>query len=450
MTTDDRTAPADDPTTPADERFEEVRRLLLAAGATDDEIEQARREDVVDLLLADRLLVPADRRYTASDLAATTGVPVEVILQFWRALGLPAVEPDARVFGDLDVEAVETFVDLLQLGVADMSTAVQLARVFGLAMARIAEAELGATVSALSVSPGSDSVEAAVRFAELADRSLPAVARLLEFVWRRHLQAATRRAILQGGRRAAPSPVLTVGFADMVGFTSLSQQLDERQLAEVVTRFEAVAHDTVSSLQGRVVKMIGDEVMFVADEPAAGAAIGLRLAELYANDDLLSDVRVGLAVGPVLAQDGDYFGPVVNLASRIVRIADPGTVLVSDELHRVLTGEPSAIEGQRDAGRPGQGLEPVEGAGSTSAPQAALSQAFAFDPLRPRVLKDVGRVQLWNLHRPGAEPSSPDRRSGRRWQRWNDVLRDLDELRARGERAIEEARRLARADVAAP
>ncbi len=84
---------------------------------------------------------------------------------------------------------------------------------------------------------------------------------------------------------------------------------------------------------GRVVKMIGDEAMFVADSALDAARIGLALAEAYADDELLSDVRVALAVGPVLVQDGDYYGPVVNLASRVVNMAAPGAVLVTDEFH---------------------------------------------------------------------------------------------------------------------
>ena len=76
------------------------------------------------------------------------------------------------------------------------------------------------------------------------------MARLLEFVWRRHVQAATRRAMLLRSRRhvAGASPVLAVGFADMVGFTLLSQQLEEEELAAVVRRFEEVAHDIVTGL----------------------------------------------------------------------------------------------------------------------------------------------------------------------------------------------------------
>jgi class 3 adenylate cyclase len=177
-----------------------------------------------------------------------------------------------------------------------------------------------------------------------------------------------------------------------------------------VSRFEDVAHDTVTALGGRVVKMIGDEVMFVTDLAAQAARIALALAEAYADDELLSDVRVALAVGPVLVQDGDYYGPVVNLASRAAEIAAPGSVLVSDEFHTALLAEIG-----------GSPPEPEE---------------FAFKALRPRLLKDLGRVQLWAVHRPGAEPLTLDRRASRRWERLSEVLHELDDLRERGERLL--------------
>ena len=135
--------------------------------------------------------------------------------------------------------------------------------------------------------------------------------------------------------------------------------------------------------------MIGDEVMFVVDDVADAARIGLDLADAYADDDLLSDVRVGLSCGPVLLRDGDYFGPTVNLAHRIVNIANPGTVLMSDEFHAALMAE-----------APGE---------------------FTGQALRPRLLKDLGRVQLWWCGRAGQEAdgtgAAADRRRNVRWER---------------------------------
>ena len=398
-----------------------VRAVLVEAGATDEDVDRAAADDVLDLLAVDQLLVPSPRRYTQRDVAERTGLPLDLIKRFWRALGFLDVGDDERALTDLDIEAVELFQAMLQLGATDVDMALQLARVIGASMARIAEAEV--VPGSMTLTTESDSVLAADAFAGIAGAALPAMAHLLEFVWRRHVQAATRRTMLLRARGlpAGASPVLAVGFADMVGFTLLSQHLTEAELGAVVSRFEAISHDIVTGLGGRVVKMIGDEVMFVVEQVAAAARIGLALADAYADDDLLSDVRVGLAAGPVLIREGDYFGPAVNLAHRIVNIANPGTVLMSDDFHARLVADADA----------------------------AVGDEFTAKALRPRALKGLGRVQLWWLGRAGQDPSgvgaAADRRRNVRWERIADVLRDLDELRDVGGRAVAGARRIGHA-----
>jgi len=372
-----------------------VRAALLATGATEAEIDDALANGVIDLLTLDHLLVPAARRYSIRALSERTGVALELLRRLWRALGFLDVDDDAVAFTDLDLVAVEQFSTLLQIGSADVDTGLQMARVIGQSMARIAEAELVAGVMSVSAEPGS--VEAAAGAVRLADTWAPAMASLIEFAWRRHLQAATRHMMLlrSHGMRGGASPTMVVGFADMVGFTLLSQHLDSVDLAAVVRRFEEISHDLVTSLGGRVVKMIGDEAMFVVDDVVAAARIGLGLAEAYADDDLLSDVRVGMAIGPVLVSDGDYYGPPVNLASRIVKIANPGTVLVSDEFHQLLERESNG--------------------------------EFSGQPLKPRTLKDLGTLQLWWCGRPGEVVDGTgrrsDRRRHRRWERLSNVGR---------------------------
>ena len=128
----------------------------------------------------------------------------------------------------------------------------------------------------------------------------------------------------QGADQSTPTTELVVGFLDLVGYTALSQELDADELAELVDRFEALTHDTVAELGGRVVKTIGDEVMFVAEDTAQAATIALRLTERTGTDEVLPLARAGLACGTVLARDGDYYGPVVNLAHRLVELARPG------------------------------------------------------------------------------------------------------------------------------
>jgi len=398
---DDRSLPLEDRRARALAR---VRSQLLDLGATEEEIARAVADDTVDLLMVDRLLVPAERRMTRVEVAERTGIPVDFSLRIWRALGFLDVDADEAVFTEMDIEALHLFQAMMAMGLVDVESGLHMARVIGSSMARIAEAETTPGSTPILV-PSGDSILDADEFARSAGASLPAMGRLLEYVWRRHLQAATRRAMLirlRSGEEGI-SPVLAVGFADMVGFTILSQHLGDRELAQVVSRFEEMAHDVVTALGGRVVKMIGDEAMFVVTDAVDAARIGLALAEAYAGDELLSDVRVALALGPVLVQDGDFYGPVVNLASRLVGIANPGTVLVSDELHRQLEAE---------------------------APGGFPSRA-----LRPRTIKDIGRVQLWKLSRAGSEPGA-DRRRNVPWERLGEVLRELDELRDRGDRTV--------------
>jgi adenylate cyclase len=384
--------------------LERVRALLLELGCTDAEIDKAVADDVVDLLMVDRLLVPAGHRLTQAQVSEQTGIPVELARRFWRALGFLDVPEDEAVFTDMDIEAIRLFQTMVAMDLVDLETAVQMARVIGFSMARIAEAEAATGTTPIQM-PSGDSVLDADQFAHQADTFIPAMGRLLEYVWRRHLQVATRRSMMLRARGSSggTSPVMAVGFADMVGFTMLSQHLGDEELAAVVSRFEELAHDTVVALGGRVVKMIGDEAMFVVQTATGAAEIGLALAEAYAGDELLSDVRVGLAIGPVLVQDGDFYGTVVNLASRLVGVANPGTVLVSDEFRTALVDEGA--------------------------------HGFETRALRARTLKDIGRVQAWKLRRTGSDPSA-DHRRNMRWDRLNDVLREIDELRERGEQVV--------------
>jgi adenylate cyclase len=396
----------------AEETLQSLRALLLARGVSANEIEAAVAGDRLDLLAVDRLMVPSERHHGGEHLRQATGFDEEVAARLWRALGFADERAD-EAFNDQDLEALRMVYGLVSLGLASLDTAVQLARVMGSSMERLAEAlvaasdspGVGLTANGFLASGTDDRVTVAQQVAFASEVVFPSVERLLLYAWRRHIQAAVRRRVTLlrddvGGD--AHLPELTVGFADMVGFTALSQQLSAAELALVVDRFEAVAHDTVVVGGGRVVKMIGDEVMYVTDHPHQAIVIALALVDAYADDELLSDVRVGLATGHVLAREGDYFGSVVNRASRIVNIADAGTVLVSDEVYTALAGRSDVI----------------------------------LEPLKPRELKDLGRIQLYAARRRDA-PAVPDsRRTGKRWRRLSDLREEIETLRARGEAVL--------------
>jgi adenylate cyclase len=358
-----------------EEAYERVRGFLVDHGLSDRQVARARRDDVLHLLVADAMVLPTPGRYTPEDVVERTGLDRTSLERLWRAMGFPAVAEDERAFSDVDLEAVQAAASFVGPGQADLEEIVQLTRVVGSSMARVADAEVAAMPG---LRADGDSLASADQLVASEGQALGTTARLLEYVWRRHMQAALRRAaVVRPGDLAGESlhdagvQELTVGFADLVGFTAQAQQLSEAALSELVSRFEALAHDTVVSSGGRVVKMIGDEVMFVLSDPGDGVQLGLALAEAYAGDELLSDVRVGLAAGPVLAKDGDFYGPTVNLAHRIVNVARPGSVVTSASVHERL----------------------------------AEDHRFDWRTIRGRYLKDIGRVNLHTARRrdPDAE-----------------------------------------------
>ncbi len=146
----------------------------------------------------------------------------------------------------------------------------------------------------------------------------------LVYVWRRHLLAALGRR-LQTDNNATDR---AVGFADLSGFTKLSQRVSVDRLAEVVDAFENTAFDAVSAHGGRAVKLIGDEVMFVADELGTAVDIGLDIAERLRGIDKMPSLHCGIACGPTVVVGGDVFGPAANLAARLTTVARAGTIVI--------------------------------------------------------------------------------------------------------------------------
>ena len=349
-----------------------LRALLAALGVTEVEVAAADRAGTVGILAVERLVLPEPPRYSPEEVADAAGIPEPTARQFWRALGFPDTRPGERAHTDADLEMLRLVAGLLSLGVVEPDLALQMTRVIGSSMARVAEAQVTAIEGRLPRRAADLDTEPAVLQAATL---LPAMPSVLDYVWRRHLQAAARRHLVRHAAEDAAGAPVAVGFADLVGFTAMAQQVPDHELAAVVDRFELVAHDTVVAMGGRVVKMIGDEVMFMVDDVGAAGETALSLAEAYHEDESLSDVRVGLAAGPVLERDGDVYGPVVNRASRIVGISYPGSVVVDEHVHAEL----------------------------------AADARFELRALRPRTLKDIGRARLWRLRWApvGEEPRTP-------------------------------------------
>jgi adenylate cyclase len=122
---------------------------------------------------------------------------------------------------------------------------------------------------------------------------------------------------------------MCVGFVDLVGSTTLAQRLPTRELGAVLTEFEDTAADTITALGGRLVKLIGDEVLYTTLDERVACTIALKLSARFQDHPIIPPVRAGIAAGDVLLRSGDVFGPVVNLAARAVKLAGPGQVVTT-------------------------------------------------------------------------------------------------------------------------
>lgn len=303
----------------------------------------------------EELVLGAPRRYTSGQVAQLVGVSLEEARRMWRALGFADFGP-ARAFTDADVEALRHLRKLIQSGLLPGPVADQFVRSVGQTMARFAEWQTEAWMEYIS---GELNGRRSERVMGSAEEVMPLLEPLVLYAWRRHLAAAGTRAMQSVTDHNTVGQRLAVGFADLVGFTRLSRSLSEAELGHVVETFEAAAADVVTALGGRLVKTLGDEVLYVAFNPQGAAELGLRLVEAMAAEPALPELRVGIAYGQVLSRMGDVFGTTVNLASRLTALAPKDTVVIDRELAAELAGVPD-FDVQPMWRRPVRGLGLVE------------------------------------------------------------------------------------------
>ena len=271
----------------------------------------------------EELLLGGRPSLTRAEVAERAGLPLPVAELLWRLLGFARTSEDDVAFTQADVVALEQAKELMDLGVISPESQEALVRTWGRSYARLAEWQ-----AALLTDIALDHPDPVRRLDELAGSALPRVEALQEYAWRRHLASATART-LSVDAPGSSTAMLAVGFVDIVGYTSRSKSLDEHQLVGWLEHFESEAAGTVVDHGGRIIKTIGDEVLFVADRAEDAAEVALLLAERGADaDDRFPAVRAGVAYGEVVSRLGDVFGPTVNIAARLTSVARPGTVLV--------------------------------------------------------------------------------------------------------------------------
>jgi adenylate cyclase len=150
---------------------------------------------------------------------------------------------------------------------------------------------------------------------QVAREVLPVLEELQSYVWRRHLAAAVVRMLAPPA--ADGRECLVVGVADVIGFTHATRRRSTAELAGMIERFGSSTTEVIAEGRGRIVKTIGDEVLFVAHTVGDGAAIALALQDRVRTEPALPPLRIGLAVGSVLVRDGDVYGEVVNTAAHL-------------------------------------------------------------------------------------------------------------------------------------
>jgi adenylate cyclase len=324
---------------------------LTALGATQEEL--VTFKDTLPAL-AGVLAIRGGPALSLEEVAERSGLGTQELRALTQAAGIPDPEPDVPVF----TEGFVAFASGMQevAAVFGEEARTQLLRVFGAAMSRIADAVISSFL--VNVAPAArreDPVGLGVARANVEVASLiPLVAPALETLLRQHLLIARRLTTTDADVVGFETRDLVVGFVDLVGSTELSEKLNMTELGATLTDFEQISSEIIAEGGGRVVKLIGDEIMFTAPDAFLAASIALDLADAFQDHPIVPPVRAGLASGEVMLRDGDVFGPVVNLASRAVKAARPGEVITTTEVATGAGLPRESLGAQYLSGIPGQ------------------------------------------------------------------------------------------------
>lgn len=301
----------------------------------------------------DEELIGGPRLLTPRDIAKELGVSAVSARKIWRAMGFPNIKADEKVFTQQDVAAMATIVELVREDVLNEETAISIARSIGQMTDRMVVWQIEALVEDKMSAEGLSDPEARREVVRMLPAVIESLDDVVTYSYRRQLNSALQRLTVRveaglaaseegrdGTEDDAPLPLArAVGFADMVSYTALSRTMSERTLAQMVQRFEQICAEIIAVGGGHLVKTVGDEVLFNAETPEAGADIALALSQALSDDEVLPSARVSVVWGRVLSRLGDIYGPTVNLAARLTALADPGTVLVDQLTANVLADD---------------------------------------------------------------------------------------------------------------
>jgi class 3 adenylate cyclase len=313
---------------------------LDSLGFTAEEMVDAERHGRLFGLAGDVLQGPGRPTYSLRSAAEALGTPLDEVATAWAVMGLTITDPEALALSQSDVDGLATWVAIK--GMVGADAALAFLRVLGNTMARLAEA--GGTMARIAqpdimMTLSGDELTTARTYRAVTEIT-HRMGVLMDAIFRQHIVSA--RTHFEGIITDATASITCgIGFADLTGFTALTQVLTPAELTELLLEFGGSVSDLVHADGGRVVKFIGDEVMWVTSTPELLAKVAIDLVEHPRAREAGLQVRAGLAFGSVLGIGGDYFGTPVNLAARLVGAAAPGQILASEDVRDELPDWPA-------------------------------------------------------------------------------------------------------------
>ena len=355
-------------------RHREARVMILrdlhADGVPLDELRQAVAEGRLMFLPVERAL-RQEPRYSAHEVAEKSGLDFDLLTMQWQALGLAIADPDDIVYGERDLEAAKRVRAFLDAGVS-ADGIIEMARVLGQSLARVAEASRFLMGQSFL---GSDPTEYDLaKQAQLAGPLTELMESTLAHVYGLQLVDQIRHEVADRSELAAGHREVTVCFADIVGWTELSEEAEETRIGTVADRLGAMTTDLLRP-PVRIVKMIGDAAMLVSPDHGPLLDVALDLVDAADDDPEFPQLRAGLASGQAIGRWGDWYGRPVNLASRVCSRARPGSVLVTEAVADACAGD-----------------------------------GYRFSAAGEKRLKGIGAVPLWRARRARADDPPPRRR----------------------------------------
>ena len=300
----------------------------------------------------EHLLLGEAPSLTLTELARRAGTSLETAQKFWRAMGFADVTPDAVHFTEQDVAELQdtaTLLDETSESALASASVLELLRAQSYTMDRLVLWELETFVTDLSERLSLDDTSARLVALDRIDSLVDLLSRQLNYVWRRHMASILGRTDAEVSARGREDTgpdlyplIRSLGFVDIVSFTQRAQGMSKAALTHMLEGFENTARDVITSRGARVVKTIGDAVMYISDDLLVAADVVTALVdELQKGPDAIR-VRASLVEGRVISRSGDVFGPTVNLASRLVDAAEPGGIRLDESTAMAILHSPEA------------------------------------------------------------------------------------------------------------